>query len=404
MVRYLLCSFALVLLYPTAIDLYLVGLPHIAQDLGASESQLHIAFSIYLAGMATTMLFAGKLSDSMGRKPIAIFGAITFALASQLGGLAESSSTFLIARFAQGIGAGSCYVVAFAILRDTLDDQRRAKVLSMINGITCIVPVLAPVLGHLIMLKFPWPTLFTTMASMGVLVCLIAVFVLRETNQHKTSRINAGKQDQTVKTATKQEPFLERFFVSRLIITSIGVTTILTYVNTSPMLVMGSMGYSRGDYSSVMALTALVSMITSFSAPFALSVFKQRTLMLVSQTLLLIAGLVLLITSIAELSASFNLLGFALICGGFSLGFGVAMSQALSPFALRAGMASSLLGIAQVCSSALFIWFMGIIGVNALNMLAIVLAFGGIICVALILLVPSPSLNYSTNEEIVSTA
>ena len=404
MVRYLLCSFALVLLYRTAIDLYLVGLPHIAKDLGASESQLHIAFSIYLAGMATTMLFAGKFSDSIGRKPVAIFGAITFAFASQLGGLAESSSTFLIARFAQGIGAGSCYVVAFAILRDTLDDQRRAKVLSMINGITCIVPVLAPVLGHLIMLKFPWPTLFTTMASMGVLVCLIAVFVLRETNQHKKSRIAADKSDQPVSNTAEQEPFLERFFVSRLIITSIGVTTILTYVNTSPMLIMSNMGYSRGDYSSVMALTALVSMITSFSAPFALAMFKQRTLMLVSQILLLAAGLILTVTCLAELNPITNLFGFALVCAGFSLGFGVSMSQALSPFSLRAGMASSLLGIMQVCSSALFIWFMGVIGVSALNMLAIVLAFGGIICVALILLVPSPSLNYSTNEEIVSTA
>ncbi|WP_261858231.1 MFS transporter [Photobacterium sanguinicancri] len=404
MVRYLLCSFALVLLYPTAIDLYLVGLPHIAKDLGASESQLHIAFSIYLAGMATTMLFAGKFSDSIGRKPVAIFGAITFALASQLGGLAESSSTFLMARFAQGIGAGSCYVVAFAILRDTLDDQRRAKVLSMINGITCIVPVLAPVLGHLIMLKFPWPTLFTTMAAMGVLVCLIAVFVLRETNQHKKSRITADKSDQPESNTAEQEPFWERFFVSRLIITSIGVTTILTYVNTSPMLIMGNMGYSRGDYSSVMALTALVSMITSFSAPFSLAMFKQRTLMLVSQILLLAAGLILTVTGLAELNPTINLFSFALICAGFSLGFGVSMSQALSPFSLRAGMASSLLGIMQVCSSALFIWFMGVIGVSALNMLAIVLAFGGIICVALILLVPSPSLNYSTNEEIVSTA
>jgi DHA1 family multidrug resistance protein-like MFS transporter len=46
MFRYLLCSFCLVLLYPTGIDMYLIGLPQIAQDLGASEAQLHIAFSV----------------------------------------------------------------------------------------------------------------------------------------------------------------------------------------------------------------------------------------------------------------------------------------------------------------------------------------------------------------------
>ena len=58
MSRFLICSFALVLLYPAGIDMYLVGLPRIAADLNASEAQLHIAFSVYLAGMAAAMLFA----------------------------------------------------------------------------------------------------------------------------------------------------------------------------------------------------------------------------------------------------------------------------------------------------------------------------------------------------------
>lgn len=121
--------------------MYLVGLPRIAQDLGASEAQLHIAFSVYLAGMASAMLFAGRIADRSGRKPVAIVGAAIFVIASCSAPrripAATSSSDAL-----SGIGAGSCYVVAFAILRDTLDDRRRAKVLSLLNGITCIIPVL----------------------------------------------------------------------------------------------------------------------------------------------------------------------------------------------------------------------------------------------------------------------
>ncbi len=50
--------------------MYLVGLPRIAADLNASEAQLHIAFSVYLAGMAAAMLFAGKVADDR-RKPVA---------------------------------------------------------------------------------------------------------------------------------------------------------------------------------------------------------------------------------------------------------------------------------------------------------------------------------------------
>jgi DHA1 family multidrug resistance protein-like MFS transporter len=124
MTRFLLCSFALVLLYPSGIDMYLVGLPRIAQDLGASEAQLHIAFSVYLAGMASAMLFAGRIADRSGRKPVAIVGAAIFVIASLICAQAHTSSHFLIGRFIQGIGAGSCYVVACAIRWTTVAAPR----------------------------------------------------------------------------------------------------------------------------------------------------------------------------------------------------------------------------------------------------------------------------------------
>lgn len=98
MKRFLLCSFVLVLLYPAGIDMYLVGLPRIAADLNASEAQLHIAFSVYLAGMATAMLFAGKIADQSGRKPV----AIVFMMASLLCSWASKGSLFLSGRFLQG--------------------------------------------------------------------------------------------------------------------------------------------------------------------------------------------------------------------------------------------------------------------------------------------------------------
>lgn len=233
MARFLFCSFALVLLYPSGIDMYLVGLPHIARDLGASEAQLHIAFSAYLAGMASSMVFAGKIADKAGRQPVAIAGAIVFALASLLCSQAQNSTVFLTGRFIQGIGAGGCYVVAFAILRDTLSAQRRAKVLSMLNGITCIIPVLAPVVGYLIMLKFPWQSLFWTMAAMGALVFVLSIAVLKETHP--------GSQN-TGHTATihPAEKLLNRFFLSRLTVTTLSVAVILTYVNVS--------GVADGDH------------------------------------------------------------------------------------------------------------------------------------------------------------
>lgn len=393
MSRFLFCSFALVLLYPTAIDFYLVGLPQIAADLAATESQLHIAFSIYLAGMATTMLVVGRMADRFGRKPVAIVGAMIFSLASWYGGAAETSDEFLLMRFFQGVGAGCCYVVSFAILRDTLDDQKRAKVLSMLNGITCMIPVLAPVIGHLIMLKFPWPILFVAMAGMGIVVGLLAIFVLKETLVRQTQLTS---QDFSLEA---NESLFDRFFISRVMFTSLGVTAILTYVNTSPMIVMETLNFSRGEYSTAMALLAVVGMLTSFSAPVALSYFRQNTLLFGSQVVIFASAIAILAAHLNSDSTTLYLLGFALTSMGFSMGFGVAMSQALGPYSLKAGLASSVLCIAQVCCSALYIWFMAWIGVSAVFMLLIALAIASVIGFTLILLT-STQPDSEINEEV----
>ena len=377
MSRFLICSFALVLLYPAGIDMYLVGLPRIAADLNASEAQLHIAFSVYLAGMAAAMLFAGKVADRSGRKPVAIPGAALFIIASVFCSLAETSTLFLAGRFLQGLGAGCCYVVAFAILRDTLDDRRRAKVLSLLNGITCIIPVLAPVLGHLIMLKFPWQSLFWAMAMMGIAVLMLSLFILKETRPASPAASDKPREN--------SESLLNRFFLSRVVITTLSVSVILTFVNTSPVLLMEIMGFERGEYATIMALTAGVSMTVSFSTPFALGIFKPRTLMITSQVLFLAAGI--------------TLFGITLICAGFSVGFGVAMSQALGPFSLRAGVASSTLGIAQVCGSSLWIWLAAVVGIGAWNMLIGILIACSIVSLLLIMFV-APGRPVAAHEEI----
>jgi DHA1 family multidrug resistance protein-like MFS transporter len=388
MARFLFCSFALVLLYPSGIDMYLVGLPRIAADLSASEAQLHIAFSVYLAGMATAMLIAGRIADKAGRQPVAICGAIVFALASALCANAVTSDMFLAGRFIQGIGAGGCYVVAFAIMRDTLDNRRRAKVLSLLNGITCIVPVLAPVLGNLIMMKFPWQSLFWVMVAMGIIVCLLSTLVLKETHP-------GTRADPATTSSSTTESLTSRFFISRVAITTLSVTAILTYVNISPVLLMEVLHFDRGEYSTIMALTALVSMLVAFSTPFALSLFRQRTLMLAAQGLFFVAAVILASAS----SSAGMLFGLTLICAGFSLGFGVTMSQALGPFSLRAGVASSVLGIAQVCGSSLYIWLAAIFGVGALNMLIGILISCSMVCILLLIFV-SARADAPDNEKI----
>lgn len=67
------------------------------------------------------------------------------------------------------------------------------------------------------------------------------------------------------------------FFLSRLAITTLSVSVILTFVNTSPVLLMEVMGFDRGEYATTMAMTAGISMAVSFSTPFALSILNPAS-------------------------------------------------------------------------------------------------------------------------------
>ncbi|WP_345861302.1 MdtL family multidrug efflux MFS transporter [Shewanella algae] len=367
---YLICAFALVLLYPLGIDLYLVGLPEIARTLNADEAQLHNAFSCYLAGMALAMLLGGHLADRLGRKPVALCGALIFVLSSIWAATTLSITAFLFARAGQGIGAGAAYLVTFAILRDVLDDQRRAKVLSMINGITCIVPVLAPVLGHLVLRYFPWPALFVLMALLAA-AALFLCLGLQESLPAKT----AGE-------LIASESLLCVTFVSRLLISCLAVTAILTFVNTSPMLLMEQLRLDSGGYASAMGGLALVSMVMAFISPWLIDSIGQQRMLQLSQLAFALAATVLLLAASLAAELWLYLLGIGFVCAGFSVGFGVTMSQALAPFAQRSALASSILGICQISWSGAFIAISAWFGLTASTMLILSLliaALGSII-------------------------
>ncbi|HCH50693.1 MAG TPA: multidrug transporter MdtL [Proteus sp.] len=396
MMKYIIFSFCIVLIYPLGVDLHLTGLTAIARDLQATEATLHMAFSIYLIGMASTMLIAGWCSDHFGRKPIALLGTVVFMLASLQSGFSITENSFLIARFFQGIGAGFCYVVTFAILRDTLIEQQRAKILSMLNGITCIVPVLAPVLGYLILLHFEWPTMFFFMAGYALINFVFCLFGIKETKQ----KIDPNKKftPDLVKMSSVNESLLNPLFLSRLLISCLGMGVILTYVNISPIVIMQQMNYTTGQYSTVMTLLSLVSMTTSFLMPKILSKFSYSTILYTGLMIFFCAALFLLLGLVQENYWFF--IAFALCGAGFALLFGIIMSQALSPFSQRAGLASSVLAIAQLSFASLYIWIMGWIGIPAITMLIIILLASSVIGFTLLRFFSS--LNQS--QEVVSNA
>lgn len=154
-------------------------------------------------------------------------------------------------------------------------------------------------------------------------------------------------------------------------LSSAGMTCILTYVSTSPMILMTQRGLATAEYARIMMIMAMISMITSFFAPWLLRRLHKHSLLALAHGGL---GLALLLILASHLESSWGLwlllAGFAFTCIGFSASFGIAMGEALASCRHQIALASATLCLAQITVSAGYIWLMGWLGFAPSTLLA----------------------------------
>ena len=138
---------ALVAIGPLSIDMYLPSLPAISVDLAATPDATHLTVSAFLLGFCIGMLVYGPLSDQVGRRVLILLGLGLYTVAS-IGCLAAEDIHALVAlRFLQALGGGAAAVLGRTIVRDVFAAEDAARVLSLMQAVTMLAPLFAPVLG-----------------------------------------------------------------------------------------------------------------------------------------------------------------------------------------------------------------------------------------------------------------
>ena len=145
----------------------------IVEDLGEFD-QFPWLFSAYLLAHAVTTPIFGKLSDTVGRKPVMLVGIGVFFLGSTLCGFAQSMTALIAFRALQGLGAGAVQPTVLTIAGDIYTLRERPRAQGYIASVWAAASVLGPAVGGLFAEYGSWRGIF----FINLPVCAVAAFLL----------------------------------------------------------------------------------------------------------------------------------------------------------------------------------------------------------------------------------
>ena len=173
---------ALIAFGPMAINLYLPAFPSMALDLATGIHQVELTLSAYMFGLGIGPLIIGPLSDRYGRLPILALGTTLFTFAAILCATTNDIELLMAYRFIQAVGGSVAPIIARATVRDIYQGRMAASVLSLVQSVMLIAPVMAPIVGGYLLMWFDWRASFWMMATYSTAVMILYWLLISESH------------------------------------------------------------------------------------------------------------------------------------------------------------------------------------------------------------------------------
>src|SRR6266702_6980044 len=237
---------------PMSIDMYLPAFPALTRHFHATEAQVQLTLTACLAGLALGQLLYGPVSDALGRRRPLYAGLAAYAAASALCVVAPSVTVLTGLRLVQGLGGAAGIVIARAVVRDLYSGVAAARFFSLLMLVTGLAPMLAPILGGLLLRFTSWRGVFIILAIIGTLLLLSAATSLGETLPPER-RQSGGIR---ITLATFYRLLTNRSFIGYALPCGLAFAAMFAYISGSPFVLQTSYGISPQLFSIIFGTNA----------------------------------------------------------------------------------------------------------------------------------------------------
>lgn len=341
--RLLLVLALLAAVAPFATDLYLSAFPRMAVDLRTDATSIQLTLTAFLLGIAAGQLIFGPLSDRFGRKGPLVIGAVLFVASSLLAALAPSVAVLIAARLVQGVSGAAGMVLGRAVISDLARGETAAKAFNLMMIVMGVAPVLAPLLGSLMVDAVGWRGVLGALVALAV-VMLVAVLWAVPESLPRERRGAVG--------ASGWRALGSRAYLGATAAFVLAFAVMMAYISASPFVFQELLGLTAVQYGLLFGLNALGLTVVSAVSSKLLPRFGPAALLRAG--LLIVLGAAVVLLALVLVDAPLVLLPVPIFVAIAALGLvlGTATALALGAVAGAAGTASAVLGAAQFLLAA----------------------------------------------------
>ncbi len=164
-----------------------IAIPYIRHDLHFNPASTQWIVTGYTLAFGGLLLLGGRLGDILGRRRVFMAGVVIFAVASLLGGLAQSRELLLGARVLQGFGAAIASPTALALITTTFPPGKpRNRAFAVYAAMSGAGAAVGLILGGWLT-EYSWRWTFLINVPIGVLAAVAAPLVLAESARRRTA-------------------------------------------------------------------------------------------------------------------------------------------------------------------------------------------------------------------------
>jgi DHA1 family bicyclomycin/chloramphenicol resistance-like MFS transporter len=241
---------------PLSTDMYLPALPIMSKQLSASASVLNLTLSMFFLFYAAGILVWGPLSDKYGRRRSLLIGSMLYTISALACALAPGVWLIIPARIMQGIGAGAITSSALAIVKDCYTGAAKTKIIALMQSMGGLAPMLAPILGALILTLAGWRITFVVLAVIGV-VCFLLTVLYKETLP-EDERVRGGLSESFYRMSQVAR---NKGFLYPLLIFALFNFAFMGYIAVSSYIYQDFFGMPAQGYSLFFSANALLSLL-----------------------------------------------------------------------------------------------------------------------------------------------